>query len=51
MTVDQVIDAARKWLMRLDSQTIANQMGLPEHVIYANLWRIRAVAAAEREAS
>lgn len=51
MTVDQVIDAARKWRMHLDSQTIAEQIGLPEHVVYANLWRIRRVAAAERGAS
>lgn len=50
MTVDQIIEAARKWRMRLDSQTIAKQMGLPEPVIYANLWRIRKVAAAERAA-
>lgn len=50
MTVDQIIEAGRKWKARLDSQTIAQQMGIPEHVIYANLWRIRREVPA-REAS
>lgn len=47
MTVDQVIEAAHKWRMRLDSHAIAQQMGVPEPVIYANLWRIRRVARLE----
>lgn len=41
---DQLDDAVRKWAKRIDTQTIADQIGVPEHVVYNNLWRIKALA-------
>jgi len=51
MSAEQIKEAARKWNMRIDSATIAKQMGIFECTIYANLWRIRAQAAAYRIAA
>lgn len=51
MTVDQVIAAARHWRIKRDSLTIAQVLGLPESVIYANLWRIREVSKTHRRKS
>lgn len=51
MSVEQIKEAARKWNMRLDSATIAKQMGILECTVWANLWCIRAQAAAYRMAA
>ncbi|MGE0278431.1 MAG: hypothetical protein AB7R40_23795 [Nitrospiraceae bacterium] len=52
MTIDQIIAAAKLWRnAKLNTAAIAKEMGLPEFVVYNNLWRICRVAAAEREAS
>lgn len=51
MTIDQTILAAKLWRnAKLHTAAIAEQLGLPEHVIYNNLWRIRGVAATEHVA-
>ena len=50
MSEDQIIEAARKWRSRLDTQTIAKQLGLLESVVHNNLWRIRMRAQPPRAA-
>lgn len=46
LTDEQLADAVRKWLLRIDTKTIADQIGVPEHAVYNNLWRIKALSAA-----